>query len=439
MSDDAFHAAIRANPVDDTPRLVYADWLDEQAERVPCGDCSGSGRKPKAVRRVCAWCRGTGTARTGPPRTCRQCKGAGTKPTGGAVASDCGTCSGVGRVSDGRAERAEFIRLQCPDIPHLQRLIAKPYEDQDLCTDLSANWCPTCGDCACPSPEDAKDHPDCPLHSEESRHHSDESLRARLERSLTRESALLTQWGPEWSRPVAEALGVTDYAYSPISWRFMAVPSGPEWWFARGFVAVVRVPTLAEAVGDRACPTAWHRGTSPFPCPACAGLGRVRACPACGGERRQHCGRTVCSITSRTMGCHCDCADCLGCVACDNTGTLPPLGPAVAAACPGLVVVECSDREPASNDPDHETNNGRDLDGPGTVAFTGARSDWFWRSYEGGRYTVPTHDLPGFVFDQLEAATVYPGEEHLKFYPTRESALAALGAAVAGVVREGSA
>ncbi|HEV3384748.1 MAG TPA: TIGR02996 domain-containing protein, partial [Gemmata sp.] len=33
MSDrDALHAAICANPDDDTPRLVFADWLDEHGE-----------------------------------------------------------------------------------------------------------------------------------------------------------------------------------------------------------------------------------------------------------------------------------------------------------------------------------------------------------------------------------------------------------------------
>src|SRR5215211_3965646 len=35
MSDEAaFLAAIRANPDDDAPRLVYADWLEEQAEYI---------------------------------------------------------------------------------------------------------------------------------------------------------------------------------------------------------------------------------------------------------------------------------------------------------------------------------------------------------------------------------------------------------------------
>src|SRR5215213_4661741 len=44
MSDeDALLAAIAANPEEDTPRLAYADWLDEHADALP-------GRAPDAVR-----------------------------------------------------------------------------------------------------------------------------------------------------------------------------------------------------------------------------------------------------------------------------------------------------------------------------------------------------------------------------------------------------
>lgn len=38
------------------------------------------------------------------------------------------------------------------------------------CTGLSAFWCPLHGDCACPTPEDALDDPDCPLHAVDSPH-----------------------------------------------------------------------------------------------------------------------------------------------------------------------------------------------------------------------------------------------------------------------------
>ncbi len=38
------------------------------------------------------------------------------------------------------------------------------------CTGLSAHWCPRCGDCTCPDPEESLDDWDCPLHGECSRH-----------------------------------------------------------------------------------------------------------------------------------------------------------------------------------------------------------------------------------------------------------------------------
>jgi hypothetical protein len=63
-------AAVLADPGDDLPRLVYADWLDETAGAVPC-----------------------------PIRDCRLL-----------TIEDCPHCRGSGTVSDGRRERAEFIR-----------------------------------------------------------------------------------------------------------------------------------------------------------------------------------------------------------------------------------------------------------------------------------------------------------------------------------------
>lgn len=174
MSDlDALLAAIRANPDDDTPRLVYADALQDAAGSVPCPGCGGEGDV---------------TLRSAEATWIRSFK----------YKELCPQCHGARVVPDGRADLAEFIRLQCRDIPRLEAVLAKPYEDQDLCSDLSANWCPVCGDCCCPSPEDGRDYPDCPLHSEDSRHHSDDSLRAKLARSRARESALLAARGREW-------------------------------------------------------------------------------------------------------------------------------------------------------------------------------------------------------------------------------------------------
>ncbi|MDY3558247.1 TIGR02996 domain-containing protein [Gemmata sp. JC673] len=81
----ALLAAIIAAPADDTPRLVYADWLQEQAADATCGECDAGrvfGRDVQSLRPAGAW------------HTCRR-------------------CGGSGRLSDGRAGRAEFIRVQC--------------------------------------------------------------------------------------------------------------------------------------------------------------------------------------------------------------------------------------------------------------------------------------------------------------------------------------
>jgi uncharacterized protein (TIGR02996 family) len=76
--ESALLAAILADPADDAPRLILADWLQDNAGQVECdrcdrGDTHGS---PKL------W------------------------------ASACSACRGRAVVSDGRAELAEFIRVQ---------------------------------------------------------------------------------------------------------------------------------------------------------------------------------------------------------------------------------------------------------------------------------------------------------------------------------------
>lgn len=71
--------AICEHPAEDTPRLVYADWLDEHAEETACGACDFG------------WLPKTGT------------------PDAGMV-SRCPACRGTGRVSNGYAARAAHIR-----------------------------------------------------------------------------------------------------------------------------------------------------------------------------------------------------------------------------------------------------------------------------------------------------------------------------------------
>ena len=76
----AFVRNILANPADDTPRLVFADWLDEHDRMVQCRKC---------------W----------------------TGNEGGAYQYHaCRPCSGTNRVSNGNTERAEFIRQQIDGI-----------------------------------------------------------------------------------------------------------------------------------------------------------------------------------------------------------------------------------------------------------------------------------------------------------------------------------
>jgi uncharacterized protein (TIGR02996 family) len=80
---DAFLAAILANPADDLPRLVFADWLDENKSSV-CRECEGSG-----IRRDLPI------------------------PIIPGISIDCRPCCGTGQVVNTNAERAEFIRVQC--------------------------------------------------------------------------------------------------------------------------------------------------------------------------------------------------------------------------------------------------------------------------------------------------------------------------------------
>lgn len=88
-TEAALLAAIAAHPAEDTPRLAFADWLEEQATDVDCGACDGVGETPQDMLA------GRTPGTLGPVFV-------GLQP--------CPTCSGTGRVSDGRRERAALIR-----------------------------------------------------------------------------------------------------------------------------------------------------------------------------------------------------------------------------------------------------------------------------------------------------------------------------------------
>lgn len=93
-----FLTAILADPGDDTARLVYADWLDEQEwETVPCPEC-GTGSEPGWVHRH---------GSSGPGYyPCRRC-----------TDLDNGERRGTGTVvvpaDPSKKARAAFIRAQC--------------------------------------------------------------------------------------------------------------------------------------------------------------------------------------------------------------------------------------------------------------------------------------------------------------------------------------
>lgn len=85
--DRAFLEAICRDPADDTPRLVYADWLDDHAGTETCVECRGAGRDYRIVNPGCD------TERDYDNGPCRQCGDSGSRP-------------------NGFRERAEFIRSQ---------------------------------------------------------------------------------------------------------------------------------------------------------------------------------------------------------------------------------------------------------------------------------------------------------------------------------------
>lgn len=146
---------ILANPADDTPRLVYADLLEEQ----------------------------------------------------------------------GDSAHAEFIRCQI----RLARCAAEKTSllneetDWAACSSISASWCPVCGDCVCPYPEDEQCDPKCPLHNRASRHCCLEELTLEIERLREREAELLS-------------IGSQAKGFNDIFPGYVGA-----WRFRRGFVAEIEM------------------------------------------------------------------------------------------------------------------------------------------------------------------------------------------------------
>jgi len=95
----------RARWAEDTPRLAYADWLDEQDSTTICKVCGGSGYKPPTLEDM-----DITEMMTAPDGKVQRYITK--KPFDFRSPSRCGNCSGTGHVSSGRKDRAELIRLQ---------------------------------------------------------------------------------------------------------------------------------------------------------------------------------------------------------------------------------------------------------------------------------------------------------------------------------------
>lgn len=125
MTDrDALYATILDRPEDDTPRLVLADWLDDNPGDVECPACRG--------KRYCPRCSGEG------------CSPYGVAANGPCLTDRCATCQSTGYVSNGNAQWAEFIRTQVelarlPDEPFIRVAEAVLAERQSRMSRLERN------------------------------------------------------------------------------------------------------------------------------------------------------------------------------------------------------------------------------------------------------------------------------------------------------------
>jgi uncharacterized protein (TIGR02996 family) len=180
----------------------------------------------------------------------------------------------------GECAWAEFIRVQVA-------LAANP--GLEHCTEASANWCPACGDCRCPEPEESKCDEACPLHRPDSPHGEYAELRRR-ERELLRE--YWWRWNPA---AVPYPSTCANFGRPPVPAPAVTLE------FCRGFVGSVTL-TCRQFFGG--------------PCKPCEGTGDVGWRNASG-----------------------TCFDCFG------TGRAKGLAAALFRAAP-VTEVRLSDREP---------------------------------------------------------------------------------------------
>ena len=224
--EQALLRAICADPADDLPRLVYADWLEERATvagEPPTGRCPNGNRLTSAHM----------------------------------LSDDGSRClaCGLGRVSNGFAERAEFIRVQCE--------LVRMEESGELC-EIDPREGHTC----CQDP--------CPVCA---------SVEKYLGLSGRERELLESHWHPWCGVPATYCGNYHDTGAFGVTFR-------------RGFVEVISCTAAAWlAHGDslywhpaqtEPCPKrygeGWHRSppyvSQTWVCQTCSGTGRVpRPCP----------------------------------------------------------------------------------------------------------------------------------------------------------------
>jgi uncharacterized protein (TIGR02996 family) len=252
------------------------------------------------------------------------------------------------RLDERGDPRGEFIRTQ---------IILAANPGLEHCTEASANWCPTCGDCRCPEPEESKCDEACPLHRPDSPHGEYEALRRR-ERELW-----LANWEP-WTEGVRSVL--RPLSYGPDSCTLPDL-SQAQWEFRRGLVESVTL-TAAQFFGG--------------PCEQCGGGGCVLNEEAAAYDEQ--------------IGRHPMVSPAMPCPACrdpetgESTGHIEGVVAALFRAAP-VTEVRLSDREPL-----------RIFDGWG-----------FSRGSDGTRRPEMTrHVIPPEVFDLIPTA-----RDHLDEHP----------------------
>lgn len=231
-ADAALRAAVVANPDDDTPRVVFADWLEESARGVTC-PCGG---------------RYAGQTLHGRPMVCQGCDNTGTAP-------------------DGREARSEFVRVQC-ELARLDAGRAALLDDEtdwsrcETESGLAASWCPNCGDCCCRDPEDSMSDDDCPLHAPGSNHCRLDYLARTADALRGRERALWDTAAHWW--PFAAPFAGNQYT---IRADVFDRGGGQMALVRRGFVERVRCPWEAwVAAADK---LVWQPELTDE-CPTCA-------------------------------------------------------------------------------------------------------------------------------------------------------------------------